>query len=64
MVTNGDYTKSLTDFFLKYACDYSWAENESYCKKAKKTVTPTPPKKTDGETKPKERVIDLKKCKK
>ena len=31
LLQNGDYTKTKKDFYVKYACDLSWAKETIYC---------------------------------
>ena len=31
LIKNRDYTKTLKDFYTKYACDLSWAKKTTYC---------------------------------
>jgi peptidoglycan hydrolase-like protein with peptidoglycan-binding domain len=31
LITDGSYTKTIKDFYIKYACDLTWAKKTSYC---------------------------------
>jgi len=42
LIDNGDYTKTLKDFYKKYVCDLEWAKTTDYCKVTTTQTTAQP----------------------
>ena len=51
LIKNSEYTKTLKQFYVKYACDLSWAKNGTYCKLSSIPSPVTPPR-TGGNPSP------------